>query len=164
YVGIIMSPVADCNLEDFLDRDPTSAGDCSFLRIFYGCLAAALRYLHQNCIRHNDIKPQARRCSLSNVLVKANHVYLTDFGVCPDWSELSGSTTEGPSSKTRRYCAPEVAESHLRSFLANIWSLGCVFLEIWTATCYHSVDELLMYMTEQGAGVSCYYANTEAVA
>ena len=59
YVGIIMSPVADWNLEEFLDRDTIPSEDLSFLRTFYGCLAAALRYLHRNCIRHKDIKPQA---------------------------------------------------------------------------------------------------------
>jgi serine/threonine protein kinase len=54
-----MSPVADWNLEDFLDRDYIPDEDRSFLRTFYGCLAVTLRYLHRNCIRHKDIKPQA---------------------------------------------------------------------------------------------------------
>jgi serine/threonine protein kinase len=58
YVGIVMSPVADWNLADFLDREHISSDDRSFLRTFYGCLAVALRYLHENRIRHKDIKPQ----------------------------------------------------------------------------------------------------------
>jgi serine/threonine protein kinase len=53
-----MSPVADWNLADFLDRGSISPDDRSLLRTFYGCLAVALRYLHENCIRHKDIKPQ----------------------------------------------------------------------------------------------------------
>jgi len=75
YVGIVMSPVADWNLEDYLDRDIISMEDRSFLRTFYGCLAAALRYLHRNCIRHKDIKPQARSepFSLLHVLIKLEH-------------------------------------------------------------------------------------------
>jgi serine/threonine protein kinase len=53
-----MSPVADQNLADFLDRNYIPAEEKSFLRTFYGCLAIAVKYLHENCIRHKDIKPQ----------------------------------------------------------------------------------------------------------
>jgi len=52
-----MSPVADQNLKQFLDLD-LSPENCSFLRTFFGCLTAALVYLHENRIRHKDIKPQ----------------------------------------------------------------------------------------------------------
>lgn len=52
-----MSPLADCNLQVFLGKDHLSAADLSFLRTFYGCLASTLRYLHENRVRHKDIKP-----------------------------------------------------------------------------------------------------------
>lgn len=53
-----MSPVADYNLKEFLDLDPLPPESHSFLRTFFGCLTAALKYLHENRIRHKDIKPQ----------------------------------------------------------------------------------------------------------
>ncbi|KAH7093401.1 hypothetical protein FB567DRAFT_173736 [Paraphoma chrysanthemicola] len=156
YVGLIMSPVADWNLDDFLDRDYIPPEDLSFLRTFYGCLAKALQYLHDNQIRHKDIKPQ-------NVLVKGHHVYLTDFGLSLDWSEIGASTTTGPSSKTLRYCAPEVAANQSRNSGSDLWSLGCVFLEIWTTLCGTSVADLLQYLSENGSKSTCYYANVEAI-
>ncbi|KAH7082896.1 kinase-like domain-containing protein [Paraphoma chrysanthemicola] len=156
YVGLIMSPVADRNLDDFLDRDYIPPEDLSFLRTFYGCLARALRYLHGNQIRHKDIKSQ-------NVLVKGHHVYLADFGLSLDWSEIGASTTTGPSSKTLRYCAPEVAANQSRNSASDLWSLGCVFLEIWTTLRGDAVADLMEYLAANGTGSTCYYANEEAV-
>lgn len=60
-----MSPVADCNLKDFLEAGTISQENRSFLRTFYDCLAAALRYLHENRVRHKDIKPQVRARNLA---------------------------------------------------------------------------------------------------
>ncbi len=56
-----MSPIADCNLNEFMDKSPLPREELSFLRTFFGCLAAALRYLHENRVRHKDIKPQVRK-------------------------------------------------------------------------------------------------------
>jgi serine/threonine protein kinase len=57
YLGILMSPVADCNLEEYL-RGPLTDNKRSLLSTSFGCLVAALKYLHQISIRHKDIKPQ----------------------------------------------------------------------------------------------------------
>jgi serine/threonine protein kinase len=58
-------------------------------------------------------------------------VVYTDFGISYDYSLLSQSTTIGhPIAFTRRYCAPEVADWTPRNRKADIFSLGCVFLEI----------------------------------
>ncbi|CAN9301243.1 unnamed protein product [Alternaria alternata] len=58
YVGIIMAPVADCNLKAILNTHVLSQETYSRVRTFYGCLASALRYLHENQFRHKDIKPE----------------------------------------------------------------------------------------------------------
>lgn len=155
FVGIVTSPVADRNLHEHLTQD-LGAGARSFLRPFFGCLASALCYLHDKQIRHKDIKPQ-------NVLVKGEHVYLTDFGLAIDRNDLSRNTTTGPTSSTPRYGAPEVADRSARSWSADIWSLGCVFLETWTVLNGESIQALHSHMTSSGALSHCYCSNLSSV-
>ena len=155
FVGILMFPVADYNLKDFLARESLPPGELSFLRTFYGCLAAALCYLHENRIRHKDIKP-------ANVLVRGHQVFLTDFGISLDWSELDQSTTTGLTVKTPRYCAPEVADHRPRNSLSDLWSLGCVFLEIWTLLKGETVDALFEYLSHQGSKYTSYHLNCDS--
>jgi serine/threonine protein kinase len=160
FVGIIMSPVADCDLKDFLiscvsDGASNVQARKSFIRSFFGCLTSALSYLHDNTIRHKDIKPQ-------NVLVAHHTVYLTDFGISLDWSENGKETTTGPTQKTARYCAPEVSDLTPRNTSSDMWSLGCVFLEIWTVLKGETVAKLNTYLEKNGALSSCYHLNTDA--
>ncbi|RYN24847.1 hypothetical protein AA0113_g6900 [Alternaria arborescens] len=58
YVGVLMDPVADCNLKVLLNAHPLSSDTRSLVRTFYGCLASAVLYLHENKLRHKDIKPE----------------------------------------------------------------------------------------------------------
>ena len=61
-------------------------------------------------------------------------VFFTDFGYSLDSSPLSQSATEGrPSFVTRRYCAPEVLEHERRDSSSDVWSLGCVLIEVLSA-------------------------------
>lgn len=55
-----MSPVADCNLKKYLDL-PLTDNRRSLLMTSFGCLVAAVSYLHENRIRHKDIKPQVSK-------------------------------------------------------------------------------------------------------
>jgi Protein kinase domain len=104
WVGLIMKPVADYNFEHFLSAEDIARVDRqTCIRRFFGCLATAVDYLHQNHIRHKDIKP-------ANILVKDRSVLLTDFGTSHNWSDDTRSTSNGTSiGFTKRYCAPEVA-------------------------------------------------------
>jgi hypothetical protein len=104
WVGLIMKPVAECNFEHFLsDEDIDHIDRKTCIRRFFGCLATAVDFLHQNQIRHKDIKP-------ANILVKDRDVLLTDFGTSHSWSDDTRSTSNGTSvGFTKRYCAPEVA-------------------------------------------------------
>ena len=160
FVGIVMSPVAECDLKDFLnncvsDNMASPHSWKSFARSFFGCLTSALSYLHDNTVRHKDIKPQ-------NVLVSRHTVYLTDFGLSLDWSEMGQSTTTGPTPKTARYCAPEVSDYAPRNSSSDMWSLGCVFLEIWTVLKGETVANLHAFLEANGALSSCYHLNKEA--
>ena len=102
FVGLIMHPVADMNLATYLNQNMDIRERQICLRRFYGCLATAVQYLHDQKIRHKDIKP-------SNVLVRGSDVYLTDFGTSMHWDDGSRSTTMGTvPARTPKYCPPEV--------------------------------------------------------
>jgi len=152
FVALIMSPVADCDMETLLQQSSSNHSARPFLRSFFGCLAAALGYLHDNRIRHKDIKP-------SNILIKHDQVYLTDFGTVLDWSELGNSSTATAPPTTPRYCAPEVMMHLERNSSSDIWSLGCVFLEMWTVVREEEVDTLRAHMMSTGTHTKEYHAN-----
>lgn len=141
YVGILF-PVADCNLAEILDH-PDIQNQRWSLRAYFGCLASALGFLHDNNIRHKDIKPQ-------NILIKDDAPYFTDFGVSIDWTEYGQSTTVGPTAMTPRYCAPEVAACEPRNTSSDIWSLGCVFLEMYAALKGATSKDLVDHFTRNG--------------
>ncbi|KAI4660684.1 uncharacterized protein J4E78_005389 [Alternaria triticimaculans] len=101
YIGIIMEPVADLDLQQYLARDAWTTQDYVVLRGFVGCLCSALVYLHDNKCRHKDLKP-------SNILIKGEQVYIADFGLALDWTEAQRETTMGqPEAYTPAYIAPE---------------------------------------------------------
>lgn len=124
-IGIIVNPAADCNLAKFLSHfDHKNEDQYMVLASFFGSLASALEYLHYDLrIRHKDIKPQ-------NILVKGENVMLADFGISLDWSENTHSTTKQEVSRSPVYCSPEAARDEPRNSRSDIWSLGCVFLEM----------------------------------
>ena len=119
-------------------------------------LASAVNYLHSNQIRHRDIKPE-------NILVKGSNIYLTDFGISLDWENLSRSTTVAESGKTPLYCAPEVANHQKRNSSSDIWSLGCVFLEMCTVLKGRRLEEMRQVF-KQSSDTYTFCRNLPAIA
>ncbi|KAI9841120.1 MAG: hypothetical protein M1838_003695 [Thelocarpon superellum] len=152
-VGLVMSPVADENLATFLTAPRTTQRDVR-LQKFYGCIATALGYLHDEQIRHKDIKPQ-------NILIHGHNILLADFGLARDSSvSVLDATTEGrPNGLTRQYAAPEVLSWDHRSYSADIWSLGCVFLEMTTVWRGHALSELREFMMTHASESTLYSMN-----
>ncbi|KAJ8115582.1 hypothetical protein OPT61_g2790 [Boeremia exigua] len=142
HFGLILQPVADGgDLAKYLvdywsrldDKEPTYSEDTELealrcvLKQAFGCLASGLAFIHAQRIRHKDIKPQ-------NILVHEGSVVITDFGYSLDTSQFSTSATDGtPNFLTKRYAAPEVLDNESRNSSSDIWSLGCVFIEILSA-------------------------------
>lgn len=137
-LAIILQPVADGgNLAEFLcayrDMDKRHADKWRHnvsIRRSFGCLARCVDYLHsavdgqKPIIRHKDIKP-------GNILIHRGYPILTDFGISTRCSADQTTTTGRPDQFTRKYCAPEVAEFEDRNRKSDIFSLGCVFLEMF---------------------------------
>lgn len=112
WVGLIITPVADMDFQAYLSKSQIDVPDRPIrLRQFFGCLATAVEYLHQQKIRHKDIKPQ-------NILVKDGRVLLADFGTSRCWADETRDTTTGTNKQafTKAYCAPEVANHEVIAY------------------------------------------------
>ncbi|KAF2000281.1 kinase-like protein, partial [Amniculicola lignicola CBS 123094] len=128
FLGLLLHPVAVCDLATFMEDFEAIDFDDKCNRYLYsqiGCIVAAVEYLHIQSIRHKDLKP-------SNILLSPNRLWLTDFGSATDFSMLSVSATENGERGTPKYFAPEVATFSPNGRAADIFSLGCILLEICT--------------------------------
>ncbi|KAF2000082.1 kinase-like protein [Amniculicola lignicola CBS 123094] len=145
-LSLILDPVADGGdlaaflqaFKDLGEQDPRREEQKSIIRRAFGCLMVGLEFMHRQTVRHKDIKPQ-------NILIHQGMVLYTDFGIALDHSQQGHSTTTGnPQSFTRRYCAPEVADWGSRNSKSDIFSLGCVYLEMMNALDKQLVPESLL--------------------
>ncbi|USP79752.1 hypothetical protein yc1106_07026 [Curvularia clavata] len=143
-IGLLMLPVADMDLSTYLER--VDMAKHRELRTFFGCLARALEFLHDQKIRHKDIKP-------SNILVHGGKVLYTDFGLALDFTDKDGSTTGSMvNGRTAKYCAPEVADCESRNTSSDIWSLGVVFLEMTAVLKGRTVGSVYDFLKLHGTG------------
>ncbi|GAB1315812.1 non-specific serine/threonine protein kinase [Madurella fahalii] len=129
-LGIAMYPPAQCNLHTFMNEvfhDPKEVDwMLAHLHTYFGCLSQAVAYLHNQGvrIRHKDIKPE-------NVVIDDFGLpILTDFGLSKHFE--AGQYSEGPTLKTLKYADPEAVHETSRDVSSDIFSLGCVFLEMAT--------------------------------
>jgi serine/threonine protein kinase len=131
--GALFTPAATTNLMSLLSRYCQQATDRQQLKPALlralGCLSYSLAYIHNDKeTRHRDIKPH-------NILYhrtpqREEEFLWADFGLAKNFSQSGVSATVSTFEGTDEYAAPETLqhESHGRS--ADIFSLGCVFLEI----------------------------------
>ncbi|KAI9762431.1 MAG: hypothetical protein M4579_000407 [Chaenotheca gracillima] len=146
-LGLLLWPVAVCDLSTFMDMTDTlgsssreglwerfgisdSTSDDKVrdfagkkFQALFGCTASAINYLHANKIRHKDLKP-------GNILLTKDNVYVTDFGMSRDFSGASTSMSDGIERGTVKYSAPEVIRYEPHGRAADIFSLGCIYLEM----------------------------------
>jgi serine/threonine protein kinase len=172
-LGILLYPAAVCDLGVFLDeldeaQRSKSKNEIAFEGIFgllnrleihhgetlapalsrlisaYGCITNGVQYLHDNDIRHKDLKPR-------NILLdKRGGLFITDFGISRDNTDASTSVTNGIERGTYKYCAPEVARLEPRGRAADIYALGCVILEMETVYRGLSLIDFDAFRTEDG--------------
>lgn len=130
-LSIIMSDVAEGDMKEYLEKlDGLGIGSERHAMLkpllkWQGCLIQAIDYLHEMKIKHKDIKP-------ANILIKDGNVMLTDFGIAKDLIDEETTASLVTSVQgSPMYMAPEVEDGR-RGRAVDIFSLGCVFLEIST--------------------------------
>jgi serine/threonine protein kinase len=144
-LSILLYPVAEYNLETFLDElYPVQLHKHEWeervvsLPKGLPCLCNAVLHIHTNMTKHMDIKPtnilvrDVRRCEAPHPFKASFKFYIADFGISRSYDNLNATETEGPTSYTRKYAAPEVVDRERRGLAADIFSLGCVFIEIYS--------------------------------
>jgi serine/threonine protein kinase len=121
---------------------PRTATALGFLQQILGCITEALAYVHEQRIRHRDLKPK-------NILLSPGRVYLADFGIARDVRETDDSIT-CTRQGTLSWLAPEVhdEEDHHMS-PADVWSLGFIFLNVAAILYSQSLDEFENIMRER---------------
>ena len=136
--SIFMLPVAQYNLREYLDLCTANnypPGETTKIYPWFGCLLDALAYAHKMKIKHQDIKP-------SNIVIKNYQPYLCDFGLAKDFTELDASTSSGQKVHgTLVYRAPENEPNRPRGRPADVFSLGCVYSEMFTVIQGKSLEE-----------------------
>lgn len=111
------------------------------LRGYFVCLSQALSYLHRSDVRHKDIKPE-------NILIdESGSVILTDFGISRRFPKHTPHATNNERKFTRKYASPEImnGENTLRGDPSDVFSLGCVFLEMATLLLGKDLNNLSDY-------------------
>ncbi|OMP89287.1 putative serine/threonine-protein kinase tsuA [Diplodia seriata] len=156
HFALIFEPVAEDDLGNLFKKISNDHKDIlhsesvwnhckDTLQHSFGCLTSGVMHLHREKIRHRDIKP-------GNILIHDGKVIICDFGIAHDWSDSARDFTEGPvDAQTCKYSAPEVNKEWSRDPKADMWSLGCVFLEIITVLKQGTLSELhKIFGAEQG--------------
>lgn len=111
-----------------------------------GCLTSAIVYLHAQKIRHKDLKP-------SNILLSPDGgLFVSDFGTSTDFSARTESASQGGDRGTPKYFAPEVAAYESNGRAADIFSLGCIFLEVIGLSVGYSLEELRQLLRPEKDG------------
>lgn len=144
--SLFVVPVGELTLKQFLEAPPSTCENS--LRRWHHCLSSAVSYLHADDVGicHLDIKP-------SNIMIAGSSIFLGDFGIArknePALDSPSCQRFGIPQSMpmTPMYAAPELIEQGLWSRMADIWALGCVFLEMATILCHVSIQKFYNFLT-----------------
>ena len=133
YLHTEVSPASDC-IQIFLEYVPNGSlteliqgkgkvGEDT-ARVYMQEIVEGLVYLHAQGVIHRDIKPD-------NILVDQHgHLKLTDFGAAKRLGREEHSMAAKSLIGSPYWMAPEVAKRIGHSFPSDIWSLGCVLIQL----------------------------------
>ena len=131
------------------------------LRSWFPCLCAALQYLHKTGVRHKDIKP-------ANIVIDfSGSALLTDFGISRLFPPGTEHVTNDQWDHTPEYASPEMMKGRdeKRSDPSDVFSLGCVFIEMATVLLRGDLDEFSDFRSDYQAqeGLTKYYKSLPRV-
>ncbi|XP_069460918.1 calcium-dependent protein kinase 5-like isoform X4 [Ambystoma mexicanum] len=90
-------------------------------------MCKGLKYLHQNDVVHQDLKP-------NNIMVKdsTKEAVIIDLGLSKfiDYTESGSPFSTGSNRGFRQYAAPEARAGKIRSRKSDVWSMGKVIAEV----------------------------------
>ncbi|KAI4119678.1 MAG: hypothetical protein LQ345_000476 [Seirophora villosa] len=98
---------------------------------------SGLAYLHQEGVLHRDLKAD-------NILLDVDGTCkISDFGISKKTDDIYGNDATNSMQGSVFWMAPEVVRSHGQGYSAkvDIWSLGCVVLEMFAGRRPWSKDE-----------------------
>lgn len=140
-LNLLIDPVPDTSFQQLIRCFDLPDGNAApkptfdnFLE-WIPCITKALNYLHSQNIEHGNIKP-------STIWLRNNRIILAGFGSASRFNALdpTNTGTMDPASRQpiSKYLAPTGPPHAPRPRLpgaADVFSLGCIFLEIATVIC-----------------------------
>ncbi|KAF7632261.1 Protein kinase domain-containing protein, partial [Meloidogyne graminicola] len=118
----ILCEKCDWDLADFLQKIPHEMCNDQ-CKHFITQIFCGIDFLHSNGIIHRDLKPQ-------NILVnKDQTLRIADFGLSRNYGLHATFTTE---VVTLWYRSPELLLQCKYNTSVDIWSVGCIFVELFT--------------------------------
>ena len=125
---LAMRLVPGTNLRKVIDEGPLPMDR---IRRVMTQVSDALDAAHAAGLVHRDVKP-------ANIMVsgegKAEHIYLTDFGLTKRLGTAGSLTRTGGWVGTPDYVAPEQIQAGKIDGRADVYSLGCVLYEMLTGS------------------------------
>ena len=111
---------------------------------FTTSLCAALDAAHREGVVHRDLKPQ-------NILIdQGDRLYVSDFGLAKSLApEASSMTRTGQLLGTPRYMSPEQVEGKEVDHRSDLYSLGLILFEMFTAELPFRGDSALQIMFQR---------------
>ncbi|KAG8884245.1 hypothetical protein FRB97_004750 [Tulasnella sp. 331] len=120
--------------------------DEDVVRLFTGQIVDGLAYLHANKIIHRDVKAD-------NVLVDPTGTCkISDFGISKRSDEIYNNAAMTAMQGSLFWMAPEMLHNNKKGYNAkiDIWSLGCVFIEMFAGRRPWEQDDFVSVMFKVG--------------
>uniref|UniRef100_A0A8D0H8V0 Cyclin-dependent kinase 4 n=1 Tax=Sphenodon punctatus TaxID=8508 RepID=A0A8D0H8V0_SPHPU len=112
----------DQDLKTYLEKAPVPGLPVETIKDLMRQFLSGLDFLHSNCIVHRDLKPE-------NILITGSgQIKLAYFGLARIYSCQMALT---PVVVTLWYRAPEVLLQSTYATPVDIWSVGCIFAEMF---------------------------------